>query len=248
MVGWLRRWRRAPAPIPDGLWHDAVAELRLLDARAPAELTRLRLLVARFIERKAVTGAQGLAVTDRMRLLVAAQACLPVINLDFTWLGGWHEVILYPGQFRVRRHDHDDDTSVVTEWDDELAGESWSHGPIVLSWADIEQDLAEPFEGFNVVIHEIAHKLDMADGESDGIPPLQDLKQRREWKRALGAAFDALAAEVDAERETAIDPYAAEAPDEFFAVASEYFFSAPDILREHYPDVYAALSGFYAPS
>ena len=245
MAGWLRRWRRDPAPIPDALWQAVISELRLLDTRDDAQRTRLRSLVARFLARKAFTGARGLDVTDRMRLLVATQACLPLLNLDFAWLGGWHEVILYPGQFRVRRHDHDEDTAVVTEWDDELAGESWSHGPLVLSWRDVEEDLADPHSGCNVVMHEIAHKLDMADGESDGVPPIRELQRRREWKRVMTAAYEALVVEVEAGRETPMDPYAAEAPDEYFAVATEYYFSAPGVLREHYPQVHAQLAAFY---
>jgi Mlc titration factor MtfA (ptsG expression regulator) len=236
-----------PPGIPDDAWAIARAELRLLDGRSDAQLARIRAQTARFLASRAVTGVRGLEVDDRKRVLVAALAAIPLAQLPFAWLGHWHEVVLYPGQFRVQRTHHDSDTDVVTEWDDELAGEAWSHGPLILSWADIEQDLKEPWEGFNVVIHEIAHKIDMADGDSDGIPPLPDIARRREWKRVMTAAYAALCAEVDAERETALDAYAAESEDEFFAVCTEYYFSAPDVLAEHYPDVHAEFAKFYGP-
>jgi MtfA peptidase len=210
MRSWFQRLRSAPEPVADADWRATVAELRLLDARAPAELALLRRRVEWFLGRFRFSGAHGLEVTSRMRLLVATQACLPMLHLPDDHLGHWHELILYPGQFRVRRSHHDSDTEVVSEWDDELAGEAWSQGPVILSWADVEQDLAEPFEGYNVVIHEIAHKIDMADGYSDGVPPLP-AAQRGEWLRVMQGAFDALAAAVEAGRETVLDPYAAEA-------------------------------------
>jgi hypothetical protein len=246
MLGWLRRRARARPTIDPELWARCVDELRLLDGLDADARRRLLERVERFLRRRAFSGAHGLRVDERMRVLVAALACLPVLNLPFDWLGHWHEVILYPGQFRVRRHEHDDDGEVVTEWDDELAGESWTHGPLVLSWNDIEQDLREPFSGFNVVIHEIAHKLDMADGASDGVPPIADAAARRRWIEVMQRRYDALAARLERGEESAIDDYAAEAPDEFFAVVSEYYFSAPDVLLEHEPEVHAELARFYA--
>ena len=246
MLGLFRSLRRAPATIPDALWDAARRRVRLLDPWDDALLERLRARTAAFIAHKAISPAGGLELGDEERVVLALLASLPAINLGPSALDGWREVIVYPGQFRVRRHDHDADSSVVTEWDDDLAGESWSHGPIILSWADIEQDLAQPYEGLNVVAHEIAHKLDMADGESDGVPPLAG-EARRAFKQSMRAAYDALVAEVDAGKETVMDPYAAEDHDEFFAVATEYYVSAPDVLAEHYPTVHAALASFYGP-
>lgn len=250
MWNWLRALRgkpRARALIADADWDAARCVVRLLEGRGSEELAALRELVAWFLGRFAFSGTHDLVVTTHMRLVVAIQACLPLLHLPRAWLGHWHEVILYPGQFRVRRHAHEDDSEVVTEWDDELAGESWSHGPVILSWADVEQDLADPFEGFNVVIHEIAHKIDMADGESDGMPPLRDAARRREWRATMQAAYDALAAQVERDEETVIDAYAAESPDEFFAVATEYYFSAPDVLAQHYAGVHAQFAQLYGP-
>ena len=243
MLGFLRRKLAAPA-IPDAQWDALRARLRLLDGRSDDQVAALRALTAQFLARKTFSPARGLKLDDSMCLAIAAQACLPVLNLGFDWLRGWREVIVYPGQFRVRRRDHDEDSNVVHEWDDELAGEAWSQGPIVLSWADVEQDLADPFEGFNVVIHEIAHKLDMLDGESDGTPPMPGARHR-EWVRVMQPAYDEHARAVDRGKDTVLAPYAAEAPDEFFAVATEYYFTAPDVLSEHYASVHAELAKFY---
>jgi Mlc titration factor MtfA (ptsG expression regulator) len=251
VLDWLRRRLvRAGAPAPelaDADWDLIRGELRLLDAWDPTDLGRLRTQTARFLSARDFSTTHGLELTSRMRLLVAAQACLPLARLPFDLLGHWHEVILYPGQFRVQRSHHDSDTDVVTEWDDELAGESWQQGPVILSWADVEADLREPFEGFNVVIHEIAHKIDMADGESDGIPPFADIAMRRRWRTVMQAGFDALTDALERGEETALDPYAAESPDEFFAVACEYYFSAPDVLAEHHPDVHAEFARYFGP-
>lgn len=245
MFGWFRRLGSPPPGIPDALWAQSRERLRLLDRLDDDELLRLRSVVARFLASRNLVGVQGLDLDDGMKVVIAAQACLPLLNLPFEWLGHWHDVVVYPGEFRVRRTHQDSDTDVVTEWDDELAGEAWESGPIILSWADIERDLAEPFEGFNVVIHEIAHKIDMAGGASDGMPPMRDLEARQRWREVMQAAFDELNQLLDEGVDTPIDPYAAEAPDEFFATVSEYWFSAPDKLEVAMPDVHAEFARFY---
>lgn len=245
MLGWFRRLRAAPRDLPDDLWELARARVRLLDDLDEADLARLRQVTARFLASRNLVGVQGLELDDAMRAVIAVQASLPLLNLPFEWLGHWHDVVVYPGEFRVRRTHQDSDTQVVTEWDDELAGEAWEAGPIILSWSDVERDLEAPFEGFNVVIHEIAHKIDMAGGASDGMPPIRDREARRRWREVMQAAFDELNRLLDEGLETPIDPYAAEAPDEFFATVSEYWFSSPDVLETALPDVYREFSRFY---
>lgn len=225
-------------------WHAARAKVRLLDGLNAESLARLRVLATGFLRDKNVVGAQGLEVTAERRLIVAICCCLPMLAHGRSAWRGWHDVVLYPGNFRVRRHEHDETEQIITEWDDELEGEAWSHGPIILSWTAIEEDLADPFAGGNVVVHEIAHKLDLLDGVLDGTPPL-DSSALGKWRAAMQPAFDALVAAVGRNEETSIDPYAAEGPDEFFAVATEYYFSAPALLREHMPAVHAVLRDYY---
>lgn len=212
------------------------------------EARRARILdyAGRFLHDKTFSGAHGLAVDAGMRTTIATLACWPVLELGYDWLGGWREVIVYPGAFRARRV-HDDDAGVVHEWDEDLAGESWDHGPLILSWEDLQLDLAHPQDCMNVVVHEIAHKLDARSGAADGMPPLPRPIAPREWQQAFQQAFDDLAAIADRDEDAApIDPYAASAPEEFFAVCSEYHFLAPELLRDAYPRVAGLIARFYA--
>lgn len=246
LTGWLRRLAGLPAPQPldEEIWQRALrrpAWTRTLDEPSKAQL---RGLTERFLGEKAIAAAGGLALTEDRRVLIAMLCCQPVLHLGYEWLRGWHEVIVYPGQFRVRRHDYDEDTGVLAEWDDDLAGEAWERGPLILSWADVRADLDRPEPGYHVVAHEIAHKLDALDGAIDGMPPLPKA-MRAAWATDFQEAFDALRVEVEAGRETVIDAYAAEAPDEFFAVCTEYWFTAPQVLCEHFPKVATHLEALY---
>ncbi|MDY0021726.1 zinc-dependent peptidase [Arenimonas caeni] len=249
MKSLLRRLRAAVAPptLPEATRTTLDEALPFL-ARLPAPRhERLHALVARFLADKAITPLQGLELDERQRLQLAGLACLPLLEFGAEGLRGWHQVLVYPGAFRVHRQHHDEDTGVVREWEDELAGEAWDQGPLVLSWDDVQADLAEPDAGYQLVVHEMAHKLDALDGAMDGTPPLPAAWQR-EWARDFQAAYEAFVARVDAGEETAIDPYAAEAPEEFFAVASEYHFSDPALLASEMPAVAAHLRRLYGDS
>lgn len=248
MIAWLRRRFAAetePADIPDDAWRDLLASSRLFARLDDAERERLRALAARFLARKRFSAAGGHVLDDAQRLAIATLASLPVLHLDARWLDGWREVIVYPGEFRVKREHHDELSGVVTEGDDELIGEAWERGPLILSWADVATDLAQPFDGFNVVVHEIAHKLDMLEGAADGVPRLPPQLSRREWIAAMQSAYDALCRAVEGGRDTLIDPYATESADEFFAVVSELHFSDPALLRRAAPKVAALLARYY---
>ena len=212
----------------------------------PGRRGRLRTLAARFLHEKTITPLSGLQLDDGQRVLLAALCCLPLLEFGETGLRGWSQLLVYPDAFRVRRS-HMDAAGILHEWDDELVGEAWDHGPLILSWADVLADIAEPDAGYCVAVHEMAHKLDVLDGELDGTPPLPS-RWQREWARDFQRAYDAFCADVDAGREGAIDPYAAEAPEEFFAVLSEYHFTAPALLAEAMPEVAAHLARFYGPS
>lgn len=247
----IARWLRwfgahsAPAPIPDEAWRGLLTSSKLFTRLDDDGRERLRALAARFLARKRFSAAGGHVLDDAQRLAIAALASLTVLHLDERWLDGWREVIVYPGEFRVKREHHDEASGVVTEGDDELIGEAWERGPLILSWADVATDLAQPFDGFNVVVHEVAHKLDMLEGAADGVPRLPPRIARREWIAAMQAAYDALCRAVDRGRNTLIDPYAAESTDEFFAVVSELHFSDPALLRRAAPEVAALLSRYY---
>jgi Mlc titration factor MtfA (ptsG expression regulator) len=239
----LTRFRRTAPGIDPDLWHSTRARVPWVAALDPARDVRLQALAARFMHEKVITPVAGLALDDLQRIQLAALCCLPLLEFGVEGLRGWSQLIVYPDAFRVNRS-HVDAAGVLHEWDDELIGEAWESGPVILSWADVEADLQAPREGFCVAVHEIAHKLDALDGVLDGTPPLPRAWQR-EWARDFQQAFDALGRDVDAGRNTPIDGYAAQAPEEFFAVCSEYHFSDPRLLHAALPAVAGHLTRFY---
>ncbi|MCL1634704.1 zinc-dependent peptidase [Luteimonas sp. SX5] len=242
----LQRLRPSPPELDPALWAAVRLDAPWIAALDEDRAARLRALTARFLHQKTITPLAGLALDPAQRALLAALCCLPLLEFGIQGLRGWSQLLVYPDAFRVNRT-HVDAAGVMHEWDDELIGEAWESGPVILSWADVQADLAKPDAGFCVAAHEIAHKLDALDGLLDGTPPLPRDWQRQ-WAHDFQAAYDALCAQVLSGRETAIDDYAAEAPEEFFAVASEYHFSAPALLRESMPQVAAHLTRFYGPS
>ena len=237
-MGWLTEWRRRRVldkhRIDDALWQRATAHLAFLP-RTP----KLRELVLLLLAEKEFAGTHGLEVTDEMRVAIAAQACLPILELGLDWYAGWTGIVIYPGDFRVRRSEVDED-GIVHEWDDELAGEAMPGGPVVISW-----DAAAYDPHINVVIHEFAHKLDMINGPADGMPPLHPGMDPRAWVRAFEDAYAGFCDAVERGKDTWLDPYAAEHPTEFFAVISEAFFEQPAETRRRYPLVYEQLKLFY---
>ncbi|MGH8190378.1 MAG: zinc-dependent peptidase [Rhodanobacteraceae bacterium] len=239
--------RRPPPPIEDSAWRDALAACPLAQRLASEERQRLRTLAAQFLQRKRMYPIE-LELDATQRLLIALQACVPVLPMGFRALRGWQGVVVYPGEFKVRHSHHDGSTGVVTQRDQVLQGEAWKIGPLVLSWAAVEHDLLQPWDGYNVVAHEIAHKLDMLDGPPDGVPPLPRGMSRRRWIRTFQRAYDRLTREVQHGQPTAIDPYAATNPGEYFAVVSELHFSDPTRLEHAEPDVAGLLRAFYGPS
>ena len=242
-MGWLTDWRRrrvlARHRIDDALWDDATRGLEFIKGLSSPETEKLKRLVVLFLAEKQFAAAHGLEITDAMRLSIAVQACLPILELGLDWYSGWTGIVVYPGDFRVRRSEVDE-AGVLHEWDDELAGEAMPGGPVVISW-----DAAAHDPAMNVVIHEFAHKLDMLSGAADGLPPLHPGMERRAWHAAFEEAYQGFCDAVERGKDTWLDPYAAEHPSEFFAVISEAFFQEPKETRRRYPDLYEQLKLFY---
>lgn len=208
------------------------------------ERAHLRELTILFLQHKDLCGVHGLIVSHDMAVTIAAQACLLILKLGLDCYDGWVEVVIYPGAFRVVR-DTTDEIGLVSHRDLTLCGESWSSGPVILSWDSVVSELTEGRSGHNVVVHEFAHKLDMLDGSANGIPPLHAGMVRANWTRAFSEGFAHLQRQVQHNQRTDINSYGATAPSEFFAVATEYFFSAPHKLHRHYPMIYEQMILFY---
>jgi MtfA peptidase len=249
MFGWwrsVRRRREAGAlkrrAIPDSLWAATIAALPFVAARPADQLDRLRRLCSLFLDRKEFGGAGGFLVSDEIALAVAVQACLPVLELGLDHYDGFVGIVMHADAV-VAAREVMDEHGVVHAYDEELAGEAMEGGPLMLSWADVQAvDGQAPY---NVVIHEFAHVLDLRDGAADGVPVLASAAARRAWLEVLMPEFDRFAERVACGYDTVLDPYGAQSPDEFFAVASEAFFVAGAALRDEQPDLYRLLASYY---
>lgn len=230
----------------------SLKNLRSLSGRIPllaylsdADRDRLARLAQDFLRRKAVEGAAGLAVEPRMREIVALQAALPVLQLGLDLYTGWHAVILYRDEF-VAPYEYQDPDGLVHQGSRDLSGESWQRGPVILSWARVEEDAFDAEPAGNLVIHELAHKLDMLNGAANGMPPLHRDMSPDDWAGVMSAAYEHLNRRLEGDSEPPIDPYAAESPAEFFAVVTELFFVWPESLAAAYPEVYTQLRRYFA--
>lgn len=260
----LRRLGR-PAPIPDALWAATVARHRFLARLRADEQARLRRLATCFLARKQFTGAHGLPVTDAMAVAVAAQACLPLIHLGaparpetaLALYGDFVTIVLQPGE-AIAPRETVDAAGVVHRYTELLAGEAMHGGPVMLSWPDVARADALAEAGSNVVIHEFAHKIDMAAGPADGCPPLPagflgargSAAARARWQALWQDAYQQFRDQVAlAERFGApapwLDAYAAHSPPEFFAVACEAHFSAPERFAAEHPALAEALRAVF---
>lgn len=235
-----RRLRRLDTSVSH--WARASRQLPLLRSLDDDERSRLRALAALFLDEKSIEPIDDIVLDLGMQQTIALQACLPVLGLGLDWLDGWRAVLVYPDRF-VSEIEDEDEAGVVHRWRETRSGESWDRGPLILSWADIEA--SRPLDGYNVVVHEIAHKLDVLDGATTGKPPLHRGMSDADWQHTFQGAYDDFCARVDAGEPVAIDDYAATAPSEFFAVLSEAFFETPAQVAGSYPAVYDQLSAFY---
>ena len=243
-MGLFDWWRRRPAPIPEALWQRTLASLPFFATLTVDQQKRLKTLSERFLAEKEFTAAGGLELNDEICVAIAAQGCLPILELGLGAYGDWVGIVVYPDEFVVQRRIEDED-GIVHEFDDVLSGEAWEGGPLVISWHDVQLAGQADSAGYNVVIHEFAHKLDMLNGEADGIPALHSSLDEDGWIAVFDAAFEDFCRRVDADEETIIDPYASQDHSEFFAVISEVFFLTPQVVASEYPALYDLLRRYY---
>jgi Mlc titration factor MtfA (ptsG expression regulator) len=245
---WLRGWQRLRVrrqPFPPA-WREVLRQRMPAFRSLPADLQLQAKKQAQVLLAEVpFIGCRGLVVTDEMRVLVAAQAALLLLNRPLgARFGPLRQVLLYPEPFVVRRAEADG-LGLVDERARVLAGESWQQGQVVLSWPDVLAGAAVPDDGHNVVFHEFAHQLDQADGAANGAPWLPGARNRARWAATMQAEYAALQARLARGEAGLIDPYGATSPAEFFAVCSELFFERPQALAAAHPALYRELAGLY---
>jgi len=236
------------APFPPA-WEEIIARNVGHYARLTEdERARLHDLTQVFVAQKTWEGCGGLELTDEMRVTIAAQACLLVLELPHRMYRDVESILVYPSA--VVRPEQAQGVFVrsidlLASGPVALHGEAHRGGPVVLAWDRVLRDGKRPNDGHNLVYHEFAHKLDMLDGSADGTPPLHDREALAAWAKACEAAFLELRAKAERGAPTLLDSYGATNEAEFFAVATEHFFDRPQSLREHLPALYDVLKTFY---
>ena len=245
---WWRRRRRAALARQTfpAQWQDWLRARTSIYVRVPPELRpRLHELIRIFVGEKTFVGCNGLTVTEEMRVVIAAYACLLVVNRPDVPGSHFYDdlfsILVYPTPFIVP-HTLRDGPGVITEGHRVLSGQAWDSRRIIVSWQDIEDG---PTTGHNVVLHEFAHYLDMEDETMDGAPGLGNVRAYREWSKVFWEEYDRLRATLGAGQPTFLDPYAASAPAEFFAVVTEAFFEKPRELELQHAGLYEQLRRYY---
>ena len=251
MFAWLRR-RGAARTIAQPLWRDVLAQYPFLAQRTAADVERLHALASKFLGQKEFHGAQGFVITDEVAAAIAAQAVLPVLHLGLKWYDDFVGIVVHPDEV-VARRTRTDDAGVVHQYEEVVSGEAMDRGPVMLSWRDVRDSGASAAQGYNVVIHEFVHKIDMRDGAPDGCPPLPNTRARRAWLATMQAGYEAFREQVIiAERFGGqapwLDAYGAKSIDEFFAVACEAYFVNRPRFEEDFPSLVVLFDSFFVPS
>lgn len=235
-----RRHQRLAAQAFPADWHQLLQDQVPLYRSLPEDLQRkLQGHINIFLDHKVFVGCDGFEITDKVRLLIAAQACLLTLNLDNHFYPGFESILVYPSTYEAPTTHVDG--YLHTDMMDLRAGESWERGPLVLAWDEVWHGSLTAGDGYNVVLHEFAHKLDEENSRGPGLPRLHDPSQYADWARVLGREYEQLCQHGS----DVIDNYGATSPEEFFAVASEAFFEMPLALHHHHPELYEQLQRFY---
>ena len=244
----LARWREERAiarrAIPEDLWQLTLSRLPFLARLDEADRAELRRLCSLFLDHKAFHGTDGIEISDDIALAVAAQACLPVLRLGLEYYERLYGIVMRSDEVVAQRSVMDED-GIVHEYEEPIVGELGEGGLMMLNWHDVSTAAEGAEWAFNVVIHEFAHVIDAATGDIDGVPPLPDRAAREHWIEVLDTAYEQFCELVEDGVDTVVDPYGAEGPDEFFAVAVEAFFVAAVPFKRESPEMYALLAGYF---
>ncbi len=242
----IRNWRRkriARKPFPP-TWEPHLRGLPFFHTLNAEQQQRLRTQVQVFIAEKDWEGCGGLKLDNAIRVGIAAQACLLILELDLDYYARVRTILVYPGAFHNNMEGAGPDGSVGKDHG-ALAGEAWLSGQVILAWDLAFHGGRDPGDGRNPVFHEFAHKLDMLDGWADGEPPLHQRDQIQHWRGILQQEFDDLCARRAAGKSTELTDYATTNRAEFFAVSTEFFFERPAQLQQVRPELFQCLKDFY---
>lgn len=239
---WLKRRVIKHSRITTEQWDRAFDKLPLLNGLTVSERQTLIELAIIFIHRKVFESGNGFEIKPHMKLIIALQACLPILHLGIDCYNGWTSIIVYPSGFSPKRV-FTDEYGVEHQVQSNLLGESWQRGPVVLAWDETE--FAGIIDGNNLVIHEFAHKLDMQNGVANGFPPLHATMHSKDWVDIFSDGYKKHQQQCSHHKSHDIDCYAASSPAEFFAVLSEVFFERPAVIQKHYVAIYNQLKLYY---
>ena len=210
----------------------------------PKDQDELRRHIQIFLDEKTFEGCGGQVITDRIRVVIAAQACILLLHRQTDYYPSLRSILVYPHHYFAPVTRQLGGGVVAVENQGRL-GESWQRGPVVLSWDEVSRTAHDHNDAHNVVFHEFAHQLDSESGRANGSPPLARRSMYLAWARVLGSEYQQLINTIEHHHKSDIDPYGATNPAEFFAVVSEAFFEKPRQLRFKHPALYEQLALFY---
>ena len=244
LFGFKRRRRRKlrARPFPPEWLEVLGRNLPYYRLLTPDEQAQLQGHVQVFLGEKRFEGCGGLEMTDEIRVTIAAQACILLLNRRTDYYPRMESIFVYPHGYEAEeRHVYGEPPHAVSQ----RLGESWYRGPVVLSWDDSRKGAADIRDGQNLVFHEFAHQLDSETGATDGAPVLPERSLYLAWARVLSREYERLSDDLDRHRKTVLDGYGETSPAEFFAVATEAFFERPAALKRRHREMYDLLAAFY---
>jgi Mlc titration factor MtfA (ptsG expression regulator) len=239
-----RRKMLTQTPFPQ-VWRTILKKRIPFFRSLPTDLQlQLKKHIQVFIAEKQFVGCDGLEIDDDIRVTVAAQACLLLLNRKTDFYPHLKEILIYPSVFVVNNEQRDAN-GLVSERSRVLSGESWQHGKVILSWQTTKEGAAVPDDGSNVVIHEFAHQLDQEDGNANGAPILTRTQDYASWSAVMMQEYQQLVEASQLQQYSLFSYYGATNPAEFFAVISEVFFEQPQAFITQHSALYKELSTFY---
>lgn len=238
-------YRRAiKKPFPQQ-WHNLLSARLTVYPKLNSNLqTKLQELINDFLYKKQFVGCQGLEINDEIKLTIAAEACLLILNRPSRRYAGLKWIYVYPTAFIAQREEQDE-YGIVSNTRNHLLGESWHNGKVILAWDNVEYGIDNYSDGRNVVLHEFAHQLDQEDGVSNGAPLLYTKDSYRIWSRVFSKEFTELQESVEQGDHSLIDSYGATNAAEFFAVVTELFFERPVQMENRHPELFEQLKKYY---